>query len=164
MVIDPDSVTPRFGRKRPIDGGFTAAFAIALKVVFEEFAAGFLLGKVVAQIPNPKDLAGFLFDVGTALTPDNGERIADSGDDVLRVAVVIDEDAGPGDAQWVVVGHVGRRGGQAVGILEHAGRADGQWVEGIGQLGRLALAGGVADVPAAEGVSKQTRNKGFCLL
>ena len=61
---------------------------------------------------------------------------------------VIGEDAGPGDAQRVVVGHVLGRGGQAVGVLEHAGRADGQRVEGIGQLGRLALAGGVADVPA----------------
>ena len=141
------------GGEGPVDGGLAAALAVALEVVFEEFAAGFLLGEVVAQGADAKDLANLLLDGGTAVAPDDGEGVADAGDDVLGVAGIIHEDAGPGDGQRVVVGHVGERGGQAVGVLEHSGRADGQRVEGVGQLGRLALAGGVADVPAAEGRS-----------
>ena len=151
MVVNPKGVAAGLGREGPVDGGLAAALAVALEMVFEEFSAGFLLGEVVAQGADAEDLAGFLLDGGTAVAPDDGEGVADAGDDVLGVAGIRNEDAGPGDGQRVVVGHVGRGGGQALGVLEHAGRADGQRVERVGQLGRLALAGGVADVPAAKG-------------
>ena len=62
---------------------------------------------------------------------------------------VVHQDAVPGDAQRVAGGLFGQR--QTVLAGEHARRAGRQRREGIGQLGRCALAGGVADVEAAEG-------------
>ena len=163
VVVDPEGVGAGFGGEGPVDGGLAAALAVAFEVVFEELAAGFLLGEVVAQGADAEDLAGFLLNGGTAVAPDDGDGVADTGDDVLGVAGGRNEDAGPGYGQRVVVGQVRLRGGQTVGALEHAGRTDGQRVEGIGQLGRLALAGGVADVPAAQGATEQIRNLCFSL-
>ena len=83
VVVDPEGVGAGLGGEGPVDGGLAAALAVALEVVFEEFAAGFLLGEVVAQGADAEDLAGFLLNGGTAVAPDDGDGVADAGDDVL---------------------------------------------------------------------------------
>ena len=49
VVVDPEGVGAGLGGEGPVDGGLAAALAVALEVVFEEFAAGFLLGEIITQ-------------------------------------------------------------------------------------------------------------------
>ena len=69
--------------------------------------------------------ARLLLDGVIGVGPDHSQRLLHAADEVLGVAGVADEDAGPGDAQRVVGGYIGGRGGQAGGALEHGRRANG---------------------------------------
>ena len=80
---------------------------------------------------------------------DHVEHGTHRGCEILRVAGVVDEHAGLGEGERIARGRSGER--QAVVASEHAGRADRQWIEGLGLGGQRARAGGQAHVEAAEG-------------
>ena len=95
-----------------------------------------------------EDADGFVQAVVGVVGEEDGEDLVDAGEDVAVVAGVVDEDAVSGEGDGVV----GRWGGkrQAIVAGEHAGRAGGQRVEGVGFAWERALAGGEAEVEAAE--------------
>ena len=125
---------------------------IAAAVVGEE-AGG--LAEIVAQRLHAEDFAGFVFDGlgrGAALlaTPDDFDDLADAALDVQRMIRVIHEDAVPRDADGIRGGHVLRAGGQALRVLQLAGRTDRQRRKRVGQLRREVLARRIPDVPPAK--------------
>ena len=126
-------------------GRLAAALGVALEVVLEEPRAkpG---GDVVA--PRVEQVASLLPGGVGARPEDRVEHGAHGRREVQRVPGVVDEDAVGRERKRVPGGRSPER--QAVGAGEHARRADRQRVEGLGLARELALAGGEADVEAAE--------------
>ena len=93
VVVDPEGVGTGFGGERPVDRSLAPALAVAGEVVFEE-----LVGIVEVVAKGIEVFLGLGFDLEDlagllprwrrpAVAPDDGEGVADAGDDVLGVAV-----------------------------------------------------------------------------
>ena len=117
------------------------------------------LAEIVAQRLHAEDFAGFVFDslsrrAALFATPDDFDDLADAALEVQRMIRVIHEDAVPRDADGIRGGHVLRAGGQALRVLQLAGRTDRQRRKRVGQLRRGLLARRIPDVPPANGATQ----------
>lgn len=135
-----------------MDGGLAAALGVALQVVAEEAGR---LAEPFAQGLHAEQGAGFVFDGLGAILPDDFDDLADAALDVQRMIRVIHEDAVPRDADGIRGGHVLRAGGQALRVLQLAGRTDRQRRKRVGQLRRGLLARRIPDVPPAKGATDE---------
>lgn len=94
VVVEPEGVAARAGRKGPVDGGIAATLRVAAEVLGKEGTGS---GKILPQAGASEHLTGFLLDVSGLVPPNQVEHLADAGNDVVGVAFVVYQDAVEGE-------------------------------------------------------------------
>ena len=110
MVVETEGVAAGAGGEGEVDGDLAAAFGVAAEVFGEEggFSFGWgIVAEVVEEGADAEDLAGFLFDFTGPIAPDDFEGLAEVGDEVVGVAIVVEDAAVEGDGNGIVGGKFG---------------------------------------------------------